>query len=137
MENKAILLALIVAWGVSLLSTLVWARTKQLSVSKILCSQAIPIVVVLTMSYIFLICEGATVAQLISGSKSGMSLWSLWFHLWPLLLILTLISGFSNLVWTIVVSLKKPDRVWLPVSITALVMSLFAFFTVAINFPDA
>lgn len=66
-----------------------------------------------------------------------MNLWSLWLHLWPILLIVTAASGVISLVWTIVVCVKKSQKIWIPISIAAMVMSVFAFFTVAYNFPDA
>ena len=89
------------------------------------------------MTYVFLIAGGATVAQFVAGSESGMDLWSLWSDLWPVLLFATAASGFINLVWMIIVCVKKSQRRWISITVAAVIMSAFAFFTVAANFPDA
>ncbi len=89
------------------------------------------------MTYVFLIAGGATVAQFVAGSESGKDLWSLWFDLWPILLIATAASGIANFAWTIIACVKKSQRRWIPVALAALVMSMFALITVGANFPDA
>ncbi len=135
MENKALFIAYLITWVVSLLTVYVWARRKQLPLAGVLGSHAVPSIVAVVMTYIFLIAGGATVAQL--AGEPGMDMWSLWFNLWPLFLICTAASGVINLVLSIIFSMKKSQRRWIPITIAALVMSVFAFFVVGSNFPDA
>ena len=137
MENRTLLLAFLATWAGCLLAAHLWARKERLPLASVLASHAVPSVVAIVMAYVFLIAGGATVAQFVAGSESGMDLWSLWFHLWPILLIATVVSGFTDLVWTIIACVKKSQRRWIPVAIAAVVMSVFAFFTVGANFPDA
>ena len=137
MENRTIFLAYLVSWFAYLLTAHIWARRKRLHLAGVLASHAAPSAVALVMTYVFLIAGGATVAQFVAGSESGMDLWSLWSDLWPVLLFATAASGFINLVWTIIVCVKKSQRKWIPITAAAVIMSAFAFSTVAANFPDA
>ena len=137
MENRTIFLAYLVVWCAYVVSTHIRGRRKQLHLAGVIASHAAPSAVAIVMTYVFLLAGGATVAQTVAGSESGMNLWSLWLHLWPILLIVTAASGVISLVWAIIVCVKKSQRRWIPLSIAAMVMSVFAFFTIAYNFPDA
>ena len=66
-----------------------------------------------------------------------MDLWSLWCSLWPILLLITLVSGIANLVWAFGVCVKNFYRPWLPIAMAAAIMSAFTFSIVIANFPDA
>ena len=137
MENRSIFLAYLVVWCAYVLTVHIWGHRKRLHLAGVIFSHALPTIVSIVMTYVFLIAGGATVAQFVAGSKTGMDLWSLWFHLWPILLFGSAASGIISLVWTIVACVKKPQRKWIPITIAAVMMSLFAFFTVGANFPDA
>jgi hypothetical protein len=100
-------------------------------------AHSVPTVVTLTMTYVFLIAGGTTVAQFAAGSEAGMDMWSLWFFLWPILFFGSAVSAVVAVIWTIVACVKKSLRRWLPITMAAVAMSLFAFLTVATNFPDA
>jgi len=137
MENETLFIAFLVTWTVCVSASHIWAWRKGLPVAGVITSHAAPSAVVAVMTYVFLIGGGATVAQFVAGSESGMDLWSLWFHLWPVLLFITGASAFGSFVWTIIACVKKPHRKWIPVAIASLLMSAFAFVTVGANFPDA
>ncbi len=137
MENRTLFFAFIATWAGYLLVAHIWANKHHFPLTGILASHTVPSVVAVVMTYVFVIAGGATVAQFVAGSESGMDLWSLWFHLWPILLLATAASGITNFVWAIITCVKKSQRRWIPLSISAIVMSVFAFITVAANFPDA
>ena len=137
MENKTIFFTYLASWCVYLIAAYVWGHRRRLNLGVVSVSHLVPSAVAIIMIYVFLIGRGATVAQFVAGSETGMDMWSLWFHLWPILLIATAASGFVNLVLTIVACVKKSQRKWIPVTFVALLMSVFAFFTVGANFPDA
>jgi hypothetical protein len=137
MENRTIFLAYLSVWCAYVLAVHIWGHRKRLNVAGVIVSHALPSAVAIVMAYVFLIAGGASVAQFVAGSETGMDLWSLWFHLWPVLLFGSVVSGVITLVWTIVACAKTPQRKWMPITIAAVVMSVFAFFTVAANFPDA
>lgn len=137
MENRTILFAYLACWCVYLIAGYVWGHCRRLHLGAVTVSHLVPSAVAIIMIYVFLIGRGATVAQFVAGSESGMNMWSLWFGLWPILLIATAASGFINLVLTIVACVKKSQRKWIPATFAALLMSVFAFFTVGANFPDA
>jgi len=137
MENRTIFIAYLITWCAYVVATHAWVHRKRLSVAGVVVAHTVPAVVALTMTYVFLIAGGTTVAQFVAGSEAGMNMWSLWFHLWPILLIGSAVSAVVSVVWTIVACVKKPLRRWLPITLATVVMSVFAFMTVAANFPDA
>jgi hypothetical protein len=96
-----------------------------------------PVVVAATMTYLFLIVGGATTVQFNAGSPSRMNVWSTWVDLWPVFLFITAASALGALIWSIVCACKKTMRLSLPVSISSLLLSVLAFFTVASYFPSA
>lgn len=137
MENRTIFFAYLAGWCTYLAAAYVWGHRRRLHLGVVFVSHIVPSAVAIIMIYVFLIGGGATVAQFVAGSESGMAMWSLWFHLWPILLMATGASGFVNLVWTIIACVRKTQRKWIPISTAAVLMSAFAFFTVGVNFPDA
>jgi hypothetical protein len=137
MENRTIFAAYLVVWCAYIVAAHIWGRRRQLHIAGVIASHAAPTGVAIVMTYVFLIAGGATVAQFVAGSESGMALWSLWFHLWPVLLFATAASGMFSLVWTIMACVKHSQRKWIPITIAAVLMSVFAFLTVGANFPDA
>ena len=60
----------------------------------------------------------------------------LWGDLWPLLLLATAVSALGHTI-AIVANLPRSHRVWLPVAVSGLGMSVFAFFTVLSHFTSA
>ena len=102
MENRTIFIVYLVTWCAYLFTAHIWAHRKKLHLAGVLASHAVPSAVALVMTYVFLIAGGATVAQFVAGSESGMDLWSLWFHLWPVLLFGSAVSGVISLMWMIV-----------------------------------
>jgi len=137
MENKSLFLTFLFTWVVFLLITHIWSHRKGLPLAVATLSHIISSIVAIVMTYVFLIAGGATVAQFVSGSDSGMELWRLWFHLWPILLFSAAASAIIGLIWTIIACIKKTQRRFVPTAIGTTAMSTFAFFTVALNFPDA
>ena len=137
MENRNLLIAFLVVWVAYLFVVHIWAWRKQLPVAGVIASHAVPSAVAITMTYIFIMSDGSTIAQFVAGSESGMNLWRLWLGLWGVLSIVTATSVLIHLVWTIIASVKKTQRKWVPVTICAVIMSGFAFITVFGNFPDA
>jgi hypothetical protein len=137
MENRTILLAYLAVWCAYVLAAHTWGWRKRLHPAGIIASHAAPSAVAVAMTSIFLLAGGSTIAQFAAGSESGMDLWSLWFRLWPALLLVTAASGVMSLVWTIIASVNNSRRRWTPVTLAGVIMSVFAFLTVAANFPDA
>lgn len=137
MENRPIFIAYLVTWCAYVVAAHAWAHRKRLPVAGAVAAHIVPAVVALTMTYVFLIAGGATVAQFAAGSEAGMNMWLLWCHLWPILLFGSAVSAVVSVVWTVVACVKKPLRGWLPITLAAVAMSVFAFLTVATNFPDA
>jgi hypothetical protein len=137
MESRTIFLAYLVVWCAYVLAAHAWGWQKRLHLAAVIASHAAPSAVAVVMTCIFLLAGGSTVAQFVAGSESGMDLWSLWFRLWPILLLATAASGVIGLVWTITVCVKNSQRKWIPVTLAGVIMSMFAFFTVGANFPDA
>jgi len=137
MENRTIFIAYLITWCAYVIATHAWAYRKRLLTTGVVAAHTVPTVTALTMTYVFLIAGGATTAQLVAVSEAGMGIWSLWFHLWPILLIGSAVSAVVSVIWTIVACVKKPLRSWLPISLATVVMSTFAFLMVVANFPDA
>jgi len=137
MENRTIFLAYLVVWGVYVVALYAYSviRKKSLFVTTI--SHIVPTAVALEMAYIFLICRGSTIRQLVAGSERGIDLWSLWVNSWGWILLGTLIWALAHLVWLIVAGIRAKARTWAPVAAAGLAMATFAFFTAALNFPDA
>lgn len=137
MENEALLILYLMTWCAYVPGAHVWAHRKRLHHVAIIASYAVPSVVAITMTYVFLIKGGATVAQFAAGSRTSMDLWSLWVDLWPVLLLATAASGAVSVVWMILASANHSLRKWMPVSVAAVLLSAFAFLTVFANFPTA
>lgn len=97
----------------------------------------VPLGTLLIMVYLFWISGFATTVQYNVGSSSQMSRWSLWVDLFPLLLILTAISAFANLIWLLRSAFTRGQRHRLPAIAYSLGLSVLSFFTVATNFPSA
>ena len=104
---------------------------------KFLFAGGAPIVVSVTMTYLFMIVGGATTVQLNVGSPSRMNVWSTWVDLWPLFLFITAASALASLVWLIVCACKKTSRQNISFSIASLLLSVLAFVTVMSYFPSA
>jgi len=137
MENRTIFLVYLTTWCGYLIAVHGLAYRRRLGLGVVSASHFAPTTVALAMGYIFLIRRGVTVAQFAAGSEPGMDLWSLWVHLWPLLLLLTAASALAQLIWTIAACFQKAQRKWIPLAIAGFLMSVFAFLTVGANFPDA
>lgn len=137
MENKSLLIAYLAVWIPYVTAIHGYTRWRQLSHSVVVLSHAVPSLVAMTMAYIFLLCHGQTVRQFVANSDRGMDLWSLWVDVWPMLLQATFAAGVAQLVWMMVVSVRRSWRPWVPVALTGTAMCAFAFLTVICNFPDA
>ena len=137
MENRTIFIAYLITWCAYVIAVHAWAHRKRLPTAGVAASHTVPTVVALTMTYVFLIAGGVTVAQFVTASEAGMDMWSLWCHLWPILLFGSAVSAVVSVIWTIVACVKKSLRRWLPITLAAVVMSVFACLTVGANFPDA
>jgi len=137
MENGTIFLTYLIVWPFYLLGIHVYAHVKKLNQGWILLSHSVPSLVAVVMAWIFLISDGATVAQFAAGSESTLRLWSLWFDLWPKLLLATFITGLVQFFGTFVLAIWPQRRKWIPVTLVGAVMSAFALMTVLLNFPDA
>ena len=92
MENRNLLIAFLVVWAAYLFVVHIWAWRKQLPVARIIASHVVPSAVAISMTYIFIISGGSTIAQFVAGSESGMNLWRLWLYLWPVFSIATATS---------------------------------------------
>ncbi len=137
MENRTLFIVYLVTWLPYVAAIHWYALRKRISHVAVAVSHAAPTLVATSMAYIFLIGHGATVRQFVAYSGRGMDLWSLWVTLWPLLLFATFGSGVAQGVWTIVASVKRDRRTWIPVVALGTGMSVFSFMTVMANFPDA
>ena len=134
---KNLLFYYIIAMCIYLIGMHVFAFRKKLSTKIVLFSHAIPTLTALTMTYIFIIGRGETVAQFAAGSETAMNMWSLWVNLFPFLIFGTLGYAIIHFIWLIAAGVNKSTRKWLPIIIASLLMSIFAFFVVLINFPSA
>ena len=137
MENSAIFHAYLISWCIYVVALYVFGRWRRLPLGTLSASHIAPTAAAILMARVFLVGRGATVAQFAVGSKSGADMWSLWFHLWPCLLLLTATSALAHLVWVFIGCAKESQRKWIPVSAASLLMSVFAFMAVGANFPDA
>ena len=137
MENRSLFVVYLVVWLLYVVGIHGYAWWKSLGQAVVGLSHAAPSVVAISMTCIFLIGHGATVAQFVAHSERGMELWSLWVSLWPLLLLATFAAGIAQAIWIIAASVKREWRGWIPVALSGTAMSLFSFVTVASNFPDA
>jgi hypothetical protein len=137
MENRQILISYLIVWLPYVVCVHGYAWGGRLRQSVAALSHAAPSLVAISMTYIFLIRQGATVAQFVAGSEEGVGVWSLWVSLWPMLLLATFAAGGAHLIWLVVACVKRQWRAWVPVALAGIVMSGFAFVTVAANFPDA
>ena len=137
MENSTILFAYLLTWCGYLAAVYALCRGRHLHCGIVSVSHLVPSAIAILMIGIFLVGPGATVAQFAAGSGSAMKMWRLWLHLWPLLLFAAGASALVHLVWTGIACLLANYRKWVPVSSSGLLMSVFGFFTVITNFPDA
>jgi hypothetical protein len=137
MENRTLVYTFLVTWAGYFLVAHVWAWRKRIPIGTVIASHAVSSAVAGVMTYVFVIAGGATVAQFVSESESGMDLWRLWVHLWPVLLLSAALSAAVGLVWTIIACVKSSQRRLLPLAIGSFGLSVIAFFTVGANFPDA
>ena len=137
MENRTLFIAYLVTWLLYVAGIHGYALWRRLGQAAVALSHAAPSLVAISMAYIFLIGHGATVRQFVAHSKRGMDLWSLSVGLWPLLLLATFGAGVAQAVWTMVVSVKREWRTWIPVAVLGTGMCAFSFVTVMRNFPDA
>lgn len=97
----------------------------------------VPVVVALTMTYLFLIVGGATAVQFNAGNPSAMNVWSTWVGLWPVFIVMTAASGLGTLIWTIACMISKQIRPSIVASVASFSLSVLAFFTVVSYFPSA
>jgi hypothetical protein len=123
---------LLVTWMFYVVGVHAYARRKQLGQALVVLSHAAPSLAAISMAYIFLFEQGATVAQLVAGNERGTDLFMLWVVLWPLLLLATLVSGVAQCILTNVVPV-----VWMPVTIWGTIMCAASFVIAGCNFPDA
>jgi hypothetical protein len=106
------MIALLVVWVAYLFFVHIWAGRKRLPIAAVIGSHAVPSTVAINdLLFYFL------------GYEIGISKL-------PVLLILTATSVLIHLVWTIIASVIKTQRKWVPVTICGVIMSLFAFATV-------
>ena len=137
MENRTLFITFLALWLPYVVGLHAYAYWRRLGQGIVMLSHAAPSLVAVTMAYIFLLSQGATVRQFVAGREGEMDLWSLWVDLWPLLLLVTFGAGVTHAVWMIVVCVKRGSRRWLPVALTGTAMCTFSFLTVMSNFPDA
>ena len=137
MENRTLFIAYLLVWFPYVVGIHVYAHRRRLTHGSVSLSHAVPSLVAILMTWIFLLGHGATVRQFVAGSEGGIDLWSLWVNLWPLLLLATLGAGVAQAVCLIVVSAKHRFRTYIPVPMTGTAMCVFSFLTVLSNFPDA
>ena len=137
MENSTVFFAYLLTWCGYLVGVYTLCRWRHLHRGVTSASHLVPSAIAILMIGIFLVGGGATVAQFNVGSVLAMTLWSLWFHLWPLLLLAAGASALAHLVWTGVACYRATYRKWIPVASSGLFMSVFGSFVVIQNFPDA
>ncbi len=136
MENKPLFIAYLATWLMYVAAIHGYAMWSRISHARVGLSHAAPSLVAISMACIFLIGGGATVRQHVAYSGLGMSLWSLWVALWPLLLLATFGAGVAQAVWTIVASVTRGRRARVPVAALGTGMCVFSFVVVMENFPD-
>lgn len=137
MENRPLFFNYLLCWIIYVAAIHIVGRRRHLSAGRIIASHFVPSFVACLMTYIFVIRGGATVVQYVAGSDEGVAHWSLWVNWWPVLLFLTFVSGVVHFAWSIYSSVAKKERRWIPSAMASCAMSLFAFWTVMANFPDA
>jgi len=137
MEDREILIHYLVVWVPYVLCVHGYAWGGRLRQWIATLSHAGPSLVAVSMTYVFLIRHGATVAQYVAGSEEGMGLWSLWVDLWPMLLLATFAGGIAQGIWVVVACFKREWWAWVPVALAGALMCGFAFVVVMSNFPDA
>lgn len=137
MENRSLFIVYLVTWLLYVVGIHWYGSWRRLDKGSVGVSHAAPSLVAVSMAYIFLIEHGATVRQFVAYSDRGMDLWSLWCCLWPLLLLVAFAGGVAQTILTVVVSVKREWRMWIPVTALGAGMCGFSFMTVLSNFPDA
>lgn len=136
MNDRVMIYAYLATWIVYLMVIYGWFRHvgfRRLTIISL--SHALPSVIALVMAYIFLIRGATTNIQIIIGLDSGIHIWSLWSHLWPILRYAAIVSGVINLGWLFAVCGRKSWREWIPIALTAALLAGFAFVTVSVNPP--
>lgn len=137
MQDRSIFLAFLTCWGLYLVAVYGYSLFRQASLIAATASHIVPTATAMMMIRIFIVGHGSTIAQFVAGSDKGRELWSLWFHLWPWLLLISFLSAMVLLTCTAVVICRSELRKYIPVTVGGALMSGFCFFTVAANFPDA
>jgi hypothetical protein len=136
-ENQSLFIAFLIAWVVYV--PLVYLIGWRFKLSPILTtlSHIYPTAVALAMARIFLLGSGHTIRQYNVGSPAAENLWSLWAGLWPLLLLAGLGSAIMLLRAIHMGAWRQLPIRSLAITVPSFAMSVFAFITVFINFPDA
>ena len=137
MENSTLFNVYLMTWITSVAGIHLYGNSRHLNHGLICLSHAVPSVVALSMTCIFVIGGGASVAQIASSIPQGMNLWSLWFGLWPLFLFATFVAGVAQALLTLDFALNKSRRPWAPVTTIGTALCTVALVTVLYNFPDA
>ena len=98
-------------------------------------ASVLPLVTLLLFLRVFVIGGSSNVAQL--AGESGLDLWSLWFHAWPLLFFGNPVAFMVALVAALLP--PYPPRRWQSFAsrACAVVAASFAWYTVVTFFPDA
>lgn len=135
MENRTLFLLFLIAWAVCVPVMYVVSIHLRASLRFVTLAHIVPTIVALVMAGIFLVGNGATVAQFAAGSQSATNLSTLWGVLWFLFLPVTF--GSSVLLFGATCFAAVRARRYLMATVLGLGLSILALFTVAANFPDA
>jgi hypothetical protein len=93
--------------------------------------------VAITMIGIFIVGGAPTVAQLGADSPGAMQLWSDWYNLWPVFLLVTSVAALVYFVATAVCLCRRDWRKAFWPNFSGLLASSMAYCAVLFNFPDA
>ena len=137
MENKSLLQIFLVVWATYVIGVHLYRCYHKCNLWSVWGLLAVPTVIAILMTVIFLIRGGNTVAQFSAGSQVGMDMWSTWVELW---LLLSMVGGMNVLIqmgWTVVAIWKRTRPQWLILAVAPLAVSVFALLAVFFNYPTA
>jgi hypothetical protein len=137
MGKQSLLIIFLIAWSLSVFGMHYYAYRKSLYQRVVLFSHSVVSIVAIILAVVFLVADTPMVRQYAAGSEQRMDLWSLWVGLWPIILLVTFVTGIVLGIWSIINGVSPQRRKWFPISLVDTIGCFFAFTTTLYHFPSA